>query len=119
MMVYFKVCICNQSQKFKLIYQLVDHFFILCDSTNSAKPGKDECIPCKNGTFNLNEMDTSTLTYHLQVPEYEVCSKPDCNCGPEGEYNKNLWLKPEIISYVKKKTLDTVDVENFAVRTCF
>lgn len=63
---------------------LKNQFFILCDSTNSAKPGKDECIPCKNGTFNLNEMDTSTLTYHLQVPEYEVCTKPDCNCGPEG-----------------------------------
>lgn len=61
-----------------------NHYFVLCNSTNSAKPGNDECIPCDNGTFNLNKVDTSTLTYHLQLPEYEVCKKPDCNCGPEG-----------------------------------
>lgn len=95
MIACLKVCTCNQSQKLKLIFHLVDHYFILCNSNNSAKPGKDECIPCSHNTFNPNKNDTSTVPY--QVPEYVVCKKPNCDCTPEGEYNKNLWLKPEII----------------------
>lgn len=60
----------------------INHYFILCNSNNSAKPGKDECIPCSHNTFNPNKNDTSTVPY--QVPEYVVCKKPNCDCTPEG-----------------------------------
>lgn len=56
---------------------------ILCKATDSANPGKDECFPCGKNTFYPKETNTSTILYHIQVPEYEICRKPDCNCGHE------------------------------------
>lgn len=57
---------------------------ILCMATDPANPGKDDCIPCDENTFNPKETNTSTITYHIQLPMDEVCRKPDCKCGSEG-----------------------------------
>lgn len=53
---------------------------ILCTATDPANPGKDKCMPCEENTLNPRETNTSTFTDHIQVPLYEVCRKPDCNC---------------------------------------
>lgn len=57
---------------------------ILCMVTDPANPGKDDCIPCDENTFNPTETNTSAIPYHIQFPMDVVCRKPDCNCGPEG-----------------------------------
>lgn len=62
---------------------LKNYHAILCKATDPANPGKDECIPCGNNTFYPNETDTRTLVDHIEVPEYEICIEPDCNCVRE------------------------------------
>lgn len=62
----------------------INHYFILCNSTDSAKPGKDECVPCGNNTFNLERVNTGNITIPYQFPEHQICTKPECDCGPEG-----------------------------------
>lgn len=57
---------------------------ILCEATDPANPGKDECMPCDKNKFYPKETNTSTFTSHIQLPMDVVCRKPDCNCGHEG-----------------------------------
>lgn len=62
----------------------INHYFILCNSTDSAKPGKDECVPCGNNTFNLDRVNTGNINTPYRLPEHQICTKPECDCGPEG-----------------------------------
>lgn len=57
---------------------------ILCEATDPANPGKDECMPCDKNKFYPKETNTSTFKSHIQLPMDVVCRKPDCNCGHEG-----------------------------------
>lgn len=59
-----------------------NHYFVHCNSTDFAKPGKDECIPCGHNKFNPVELDTSKFTE--EYPEYKVCKELDCYCGEDG-----------------------------------